>query len=54
MQDYYHGMLPVPYDCILVKLEEGPTFLGNPKGFGCDDLVPDMPVKVSVVNFNPK
>lgn len=31
--DYYGGMLPVPYDTILVELEEGPLFISDPAGF---------------------
>ncbi|MGE3693370.1 MAG: Zn-ribbon domain-containing OB-fold protein [Novosphingobium sp.] len=49
VQDYYHGMMSLPYDCILVALEEGPTFMGNPNGFGCDDLTPFMDVKVAFI-----
>ena len=29
---YYRETLPVPWDAILVKLDEGPIFLSNPKG----------------------
>jgi uncharacterized protein len=49
-QDYYRGLLPVPYDTILVELEEGALFLSNPKGFACQDLAPHMPVKVAFVD----
>jgi hypothetical protein len=45
-QDYYRGVLPVPYDTILVELEEGPLFISNPQGFGWQDLSPDMAVQV--------
>jgi uncharacterized OB-fold protein len=48
-QDYYRGMLPVPYDTILVELEEGPLFISNPLGFGREDLAPDMPVKLAFI-----
>jgi uncharacterized protein len=48
-QDYYRGALPPPYDCILVELEEGVLFMSNPDGFGWQDVVPDMPVRVSFV-----
>lgn len=48
-QDYYGGILPVPYDTILVELEEGPLFLANPQGFGRQDMAPDMPVKVAFI-----
>jgi uncharacterized protein len=49
-QDYYRGVLRVPYDTILVELEEGPLFLSNPHGFGRDDLSADMPVKVTFID----
>jgi uncharacterized protein len=48
-QDYYGGILPVPYDTVLVELEEGPLFLSNPHGLGWQDMTPDMPVKVAFV-----
>jgi uncharacterized protein len=49
-QDYYRGMLPVPYDCVLVELEEGVLFMSNPLGFGYDDVVPGMAVKLAWVD----
>lgn len=49
-QDYYRGAIAVPYDTILVELDEGPLFIGNPKGFGWQDLTPDMPVKVAFLD----
>jgi len=48
-RDYYRGLLPVPYDTILVELEEGPLFMSNPQGFGWQELSPDMPVKLTFV-----
>lgn len=30
-RDYYRGLLPLPWDTILVELEEGPLFLSNPQ-----------------------
>lgn len=48
-RDYYQGVLPVPYDTILVELEEGPLFVSNPQGFGFAELTPDMPVKVAFI-----
>jgi uncharacterized protein len=47
VQDYYKGVFPIPHDAILVALEEGPLFIGNPQGFAFDDIVPDMPVTVA-------
>lgn len=49
-RDYYRGMLPVPYDTILVELEEGPLFISNPKGFGREELSPGMPVKLVFID----
>jgi uncharacterized protein len=48
-RDYYHAMLPMPWDCILVELEEGPLFMSNPKGFTWRAIEPDMAVKVSFI-----
>ena len=48
-RDYYGGILPIPWDTILVALDEGPLFISNPKGFTCGDLTPDMPVRVAFV-----
>jgi len=49
-RDYYGGMLPIPWDTILVALDEGPTFLSNPKGFSWLDMSLDMPVKVAFID----
>jgi uncharacterized OB-fold protein len=49
-QDYYGGMLPMPYDCILVELDEGVLFLGNPCGFGREDIVLGMAVSVKFID----
>jgi len=43
----YYEELPLPWDCILVRLEEGPLFLSNPQGFTWRDITPEMPVKVT-------
>jgi uncharacterized OB-fold protein len=45
--DYYKGTLPIPYDTILVELDEGPMFVSNPKGFGFRDIEIGMPVKLA-------
>jgi uncharacterized OB-fold protein len=45
-RDYYGGLLPLPWDTILVELEEGPLFMSNPKGFVCADIEPDLPVQL--------
>ena len=48
-RDYYRGTLPLPWDTILVELEEGPLFLSNPKGFSASDMTVDMPVAVDFI-----
>ena len=49
-RDYNKGLLPVPWDTILVELEEGPLFLSNPVGLTWKDLSLDMPVKLAFVD----
>lgn len=49
VQDYYQGRLPVPYDTLLVELEEGVMFISNPHGFTEAEIVPDMPVEVRFI-----
>ncbi len=46
-RDYYAGVLPIPWDTILVELEEGPLFLSNPRGFGWKETNIGLPVKVA-------
>jgi uncharacterized OB-fold protein len=46
----YYPELPVPWDCILVELEEGPLFLSNPSGFTHHEITKDMPVKVAFLD----
>ena len=50
VQDYYRGMMPVPYDTLLVELEEGPLFISNPLDFSYDDIVPGMPVELRFID----
>lgn len=48
VQDYYRGGgMPVPYDTIVVELEEGPWFLSNPQGFATSDAAHGMDVKAA-------
>jgi uncharacterized OB-fold protein len=49
-RDYYAGVLPLPWDTILVELEEGPLFLSNPKGFTTLDAVAGMPVTLAFID----
>jgi uncharacterized OB-fold protein len=48
-RDYYAGVLPLPWDTILVELAEGPLFISNPKGLSYQDIQPGMPVKVAFI-----
>lgn len=49
-RDYYQGVLPIPWNTILVELEEGPLFISNPKGFSWPEISPEMPVRVSFID----
>jgi uncharacterized OB-fold protein len=48
-RDYYYGVMPVPYDNVLVELEEGPLFLSNPQGFTWRETEIGMPVALAFV-----
>ena len=46
VQDYYRGLLPVPYNTILVELDEGPLFISDPDGFAETEMAPGRAVEV--------
>ncbi len=48
-QQYYPGVLPTPWDTILVELDEGPLFVSNPHGFTNEEVFPNFPVTVSFI-----
>lgn len=48
--DYYRGVLPIPYDTILVELDEGPMFISNPADFSRDEIEFGMRVKLSFID----
>jgi uncharacterized OB-fold protein len=48
-RDYYNGVLPIPWDVILVELEEGVLFISNPSGFTWKDITLDMPLSLEFV-----
>jgi uncharacterized protein len=48
--DYYRGVLPIPYDTILVELAEGPLFIGNPDGFGREEFLFEMPLMLAFLD----
>jgi uncharacterized OB-fold protein len=45
--DYYAGALPLPYETILVELEEGPLFVSNPVGLTWRDMEAGMPMRLA-------
>jgi uncharacterized protein len=46
LEQRYYDLLPVPWETILVELDEGPLFVSNPAGFSREDMVLNMPVRV--------
>ena len=48
-REYYSGVLPVPWETILVELDEGPLFISNPQGLTWKDIEFEMPVQVAFV-----
>jgi uncharacterized OB-fold protein len=48
--DYYRGALPIPYETILVELEEGPLFTSNPVELTWRDITFNMPVKLTFLS----
>lgn len=48
-RDYYAGILPIPWDTILVELDEGLLFLSNPKGFTWRELGIGMSVTLAFI-----
>ncbi|MBV1917167.1 MAG: OB-fold domain-containing protein [Sphingomonadaceae bacterium] len=49
-QSYYGDLLPVPWDTIIVELDEGPWFISNPKGFTNAEAKLGMALKVSFLD----
>ncbi|MBO0729227.1 MAG: OB-fold domain-containing protein [Acidimicrobiaceae bacterium] len=46
----YYQELDVPWDTILVELDEGPLFISNPSGFTNGDVEQGLPVRVAFVD----
>jgi hypothetical protein len=46
-RDYYQGHFPIPWECILVELEEGALFISNPDGLTWEDMRVGLPVAVA-------
>jgi len=49
-QDYYRGILPIPWDTIVVELDEGPLFISNPEGFSNQSAKFGEPVTVKFID----
>ena len=49
-RDYYRGLLPIPWETILVELEENVLFISNPGNFALKDMSADMAVKLAFVD----
>jgi uncharacterized OB-fold protein len=49
-RDYYNGLLHLPWETILVELEEGAMVVSNPAGLSWDDYKLDMPMKVTFID----
>jgi len=49
-RDYYQGVLPIPWETILVELEEGPLFISNPGNFTWKDCAYAMPVTLAFLD----
>jgi len=47
--DYYRGTLPLPYETILVELDEGPLFISNPVDLTWRDITFEMPVNLTFI-----
>ncbi|MGE0880282.1 MAG: Zn-ribbon domain-containing OB-fold protein [Acidimicrobiia bacterium] len=46
----YYAELGIPYDTILVELDEGALFISDPLGFGGHDLAQGLAVKVAFLD----
>jgi uncharacterized OB-fold protein len=49
-RDYYKGIMPIPYDTILVELDDGALFLSNPKSLTRQEIAVDMPLKLAFLD----
>jgi len=49
-RDYYNGALPIPWDTILVELEEGPLFVSNPQAFTWREVEYDLAVTLDFID----
>lgn len=49
-RDYYGGRLPIPWETILVELEEGALFISNPAGFTWRDMSLGLPLRLAFLD----
>jgi uncharacterized OB-fold protein len=49
-RDYYGGRLPIPWETILVELDEGAMFIGNPTDFTAKESNLGMRVRVAFLD----
>jgi hypothetical protein len=49
-QDYYRGLFPLPWACILLELDEGPLFVSNLVSPEAGEPCLDMPVRVTFLD----
>jgi uncharacterized OB-fold protein len=49
-RDYYSGRLPIPWETILVELEEGALFISNPTDYTWKDIKLGMPVRLTFLD----
>ena len=49
-RDYYNNLLPIPWETILVELDEGPLFVSNPKDLTWRDIEFNMPVTLAFLD----
>jgi len=48
-RDYFRDTFPIPWDTILVELDEGALLISDPVGFTRDDIGPAMRVAVTFI-----
>lgn len=48
-RDYYGGTLPIPWETILVELDEGPLFISNPIDYTWQEIEFNMSVKITFI-----
>jgi uncharacterized OB-fold protein len=46
-RDYYAGVLPLPWETILVELEEGPLFISNPLHLSRSEMKSGMALRLA-------